>query len=132
MNRCDESWERLFGWARAAVQGQAAAVDALWCDQSPERERLFQQVRREGVVRDFEFAFHGPSDDIRAGLLSAETVEVDGKSCVLLLIHDVTERRRAEHALRQSEQRFAKAFRSSPDGFIIAQLSDGRNPGNKR
>jgi PAS domain S-box-containing protein len=121
----NESWERQFGRSRAAVQGQAAIVDALWCDPS-ERVRLFEQVRRDGVVRDFEFAFHGPSADIRSGLLSAETIEVDGEPCALLLIHDVTERRRAEHALRQSEQRFAKAFRSSPDGFIIARLSDGR------
>jgi PAS domain S-box-containing protein len=121
----NESWERMFGQPRAAVQGQAAAVDALWCDPA-ERARLFEQVRRQGVVRDFEFAFHGPSHDVRAGLVSAETIEVDGEACALLLIHDVTERRRAEQALRQSEQRFAKAFRSSPDGFIIARLNDGR------
>ncbi len=39
---------------------------------------------------------------------------------------DITQLKRAEIALRQSEQRFATAFRSSPAGILLADLSDGR------
>jgi PAS domain S-box-containing protein len=40
-------------------------------------------------------------------------------------VTDITARKRAEEALRQSEEKFSKAFMSSPDSITIAQLSDG-------
>ncbi len=39
---------------------------------------------------------------------------------------DITERKHAEEALRESEEKFSKAFRSSPDRIIITTLDDGR------
>ncbi|RNC66692.1 MAG: PAS domain S-box protein [Desulfuromonadales bacterium] len=39
---------------------------------------------------------------------------------------DITERRRAEEALRESEEKFSKAFRTSPVMLGISILSDGR------
>lgn len=36
------------------------------------------------------------------------------------------ERKQAQEALRFSEEKFAKAFRNSPDGIVISTLSDGR------
>jgi len=38
----------------------------------------------------------------------------------------ITEHRRAEEALRESEERFSKAFRASPDVVTITTLEDGR------
>jgi len=38
---------------------------------------------------------------------------------------DITTRKIAEAALRESEERFAKAFRASPDSLVISRLADG-------
>jgi PAS domain S-box-containing protein len=38
---------------------------------------------------------------------------------------DIAERKRAEEALRESEERFSKAFRASPYGLAITRQSDG-------
>jgi len=49
-----------------------------------------------------------------------------GAAVVRGIAHDVTEQKRAEAALRRSEEKFAKAFRSSPVGMAIATLEEGR------
>jgi PAS domain S-box-containing protein len=38
---------------------------------------------------------------------------------------DIAERKSADKALRESEERFAKAFQASPDGLIISRIADG-------
>ncbi|HEY9845353.1 MAG TPA: PAS domain S-box protein, partial [Candidatus Caenarcaniphilales bacterium] len=45
---------------------------------------------------------------------------------IVINSRDITERKRVEQALRVSEEKFAKAFRSSPDAIIISTLADGR------
>jgi two-component system, cell cycle response regulator len=43
----------------------------------------------------------------------------------MLLVEEIRERQRVEEALRLSEEKFAKAFRSSPHPMTITRLSDG-------
>jgi len=45
---------------------------------------------------------------------------------ILCIGNDITDRKRAEEALRQSEERFAKAFRSSPAPLVISEIDTGR------
>jgi PAS domain S-box-containing protein len=39
---------------------------------------------------------------------------------------DITEQKQASQALKESEEKFAKAFKASPDALVISRISDGR------
>ena len=41
-------------------------------------------------------------------------------------LYDITDRRRAEELVERSEEKFARAFRSSPVGLAVSRLRDGR------
>ncbi|MEP7137414.1 MAG: PAS domain S-box protein, partial [Chloroflexota bacterium] len=58
---------------------------------------------------------------------AVELRDKDGKSHGSIgLFQDITERKQAEEALQKSEERFSKAFQSSPTIITITQLSNGK------
>jgi len=88
-----------------------AAVERLqnWLEgrSNPPRTN-YRIVRKDGEVRDLEAI--------------TATVEVGGKRCHLNSIIDVTERVRAEKALRDSELRYRSLVETSPDAIILIDL----------
>ncbi len=55
------------------------------------------------------------------------TLRTDGLTVPIVrgMAHDITERKQLERALRLSEEKFAKAFHSSPVEIVISTLQDG-------
>ena len=49
----------------------------------------------------------------------------EGKLACLASIHNITNRKKAEVALRESEEKFSKAFRRSPEVIVISSIEDG-------
>ena len=52
---------------------------------------------------------------------------IDGRACVVTALTDITDRTRAEDALRESERRFARLFHANPLPMSIVGLRDGRH-----
>ena len=56
---------------------------------------------------------------------SAPIYDPEGRMVLSIVTFiDIAERKLAEAALRESEERFAKAFQASPDGLVISRIDD--------
>jgi len=115
----NDGFVRLMGYTRAEVIGRASQELEVWASAAA-REEWVAQLKRDGSVRDLELTFtarHGRQLIMRC---SSENIEVAGVRCILSSLEDITEQRRTEQALRESEERVASAFRATPDSMAIA------------
>ncbi len=67
-----------------------------------------------------------PSGEMHTVLLSAVKFDIGGESYALTIGNDITDRKRAEEAQKQSEEKFSKAFLASPAMISITTLKDGK------
>jgi PAS domain S-box-containing protein len=73
---------------------------------SADREKFYCELRKNGWVRDFESCYRTGSGEIRFNMLSGEIVQVNGNPQLLLVGEDITERKKIEIGLRQSEEKY--------------------------
>lgn len=59
-------------------------------------------------------------------MISSRLITVDDQPCSVTTLRDITQQQRAEAALKSSEEKFAKAFHSSPDAITITERHSGR------
>lgn len=52
-------------------------------------------------------------------MVSSRLISFRGESCVLSVMHDVTDHRKAENAMKISEERYRTLFEEAPDGILI-------------
>src|SRR6185436_1701933 len=67
----------------------------------------------------------GDSTETFLSVDSAPIYDPEGRMVLTVVTFiDIGERKRAEAALRESEERFAKAFQVSPNGLVISRIAD--------
>ena len=120
----NESFTEQLGYRLEDVIGKSSLELNLWVN-STDRELMVQQIMDKGSVRNLEAQFRRKNGQIQTGLMSTSLIVVNGEKCLLNFVRDITERKQAEELLRLSEEKFASAFKASPDSVNLNRLTDG-------
>jgi PAS domain S-box-containing protein len=109
----NEGYCHLFGFTEGEMLGHSSVELGLWADLA-DRDRLVAALKKEGVASNLEARMQGRHGRIMIILISAESIELQGKSCLVSVLHDVTGRILAERALRASEESLRATIENAP------------------
>ena len=59
--------------------------------------------------------------------VSANLIEIDGKKCIFALARDITERKRAEALVKESQAKYQSLFVNQADAFIYGKIEYNKN-----
>ena len=114
----NDSFLRLTGYELEEVLGKSAAQLKLWANDE-HRARVLALLRTAAEIKEEEILIRTKSGEIRNAQLSAARVQLVDATGVLAMLRDVTDRRRAEEALRVSEQRFRSLVQEMHVGIVL-------------
>src|SRR5438132_8646513 len=115
-----------FGSPEELIRSRRDITREIYVD--PEQRNEFKRLLEEqGAVREFEHQiFRKDGSRIWISVNARAVRDQEGRIVYYEgTAHDITERKRTEAALRESEELFSKAFHSSPAPLIITRSADG-------
>ncbi len=123
MIEVNDSFVRSVGYSREEIVGRTASDLNLWAN-TEQRDKTISLLQEQHSVRDMEVAFNTKSGELREALLSAELIEINGEKCLLVAGIDITERKRFEKELRDSEEKYRNLFHNANDAIYLYELKD--------
>lgn len=126
---CNEVATQTFGCSREQIIGHTPSEFSprLQPDGRSSREaleRIHRAARTTEVVR-FEWLYCRADKTAFHASVSLKNFKVDGKGYVIAIVKDISARKKIEKALRESEEKFSKAYSSGPAVTTLSDIQDG-------
>lgn len=117
----NEGFTKIIGYSRDEAIGKTSLSLNIW--ENPEdRKRLVQGLSKTGYVENLEARFIGKNGKIREGLMSARAMKINDENVILSITRDITKLKKAEAALRESEEKFRQIYNNILDVYYEASL----------
>ncbi|MEG4484803.1 PAS domain S-box protein [Microcoleus sp. D2_18a_B4] len=120
----NESFCRMMGYSHEEIIGKTAVELNFWASLG-ERDRMIQMLKNKTAIHNYELRFRNKNGTERTALLSIETIDIDGEACFLSISSDITERQKAETALREAEEKYRNIYENALNGIFQTAI-DGK------
>lgn len=120
----NEGFTEMSGYAREQLIGYTSLERNVWHN-ADDRNKVVETLQNEGFISDFEAVFSLNNNKKIIGLFSARVLDIGGKQHLLSVTKDITERKKALDALRESEEKLKVLINSTPD-LICFKDGQGR------
>ncbi|PKK83087.1 MAG: hypothetical protein CVT49_10260 [candidate division Zixibacteria bacterium HGW-Zixibacteria-1] len=118
----NDGFTALTGYLKEEAEGKTSSDLNLWVDIN-DRQKLVNGLRKDGFVKNIEADFRKKDGSVVTALMSATIIYLKGVPHILTVTRDITNWKKAEEALRQSEEWFRTIFESAQDMIFIKDLN---------
>lgn len=108
----------MTGYSRDQVIGTSAYEIDIY-ERAEQRDLAIQRLRDVATIPQMQAELRLPDGSSKQVIVAGQPLLLNDEDCMLFSFVDMEMRHKAEVALRQSEERFAKAFRLTPVPILI-------------
>ena len=121
----NRQWEQVTGYSPAESIGRTTFELDIWSSPA-DRAQVVADIRAGGEVRMREFQARRKDGELVWCEFSAVPIELGGDKLMISVLRDITDRWTIATALRDSEEKFSKAFQLMPDLVVFTDYETGR------
>jgi len=100
----NEGFTKIMGYTEEEVIGKTSLELNIWSDPS-DRDNVVKGLKAKGQVNNLEAIFKCKDNTLRYGMMSAVVLDLDNVPHILSITRDVTDRKRIEITLKESEKK---------------------------
>ena len=116
--KVNQGFLEMTGYSREQVIGRSVyEVDVL--ENAERKELAIERLNDGSTIPQMQAELRLPDGGNKLVIVAGQPLDVDDEDCMLFSFMDMEPRRKIEAALRQSEERFAKAFRLTPVPTLV-------------
>lgn len=117
----NESFVKTMGYSRDEIIGKTSLDLNLWVNPE-DRNLFFQQLQKQGFVKELLCSIQNKAGDVLLFQLSAETFQLHDNTFFITVARDITEQKKTETALRFNQFSIDRSsdqvFWTQPDGHF--------------
>lgn len=114
---------KMSGYAYEDVIGRTVMDLHFWA-RDDDRIAVFKELANRDLVRGREFQFRTKTGELITALFSAEIIAINNEKCVLSGISDITSRKRAEEALKESNTYLEQLNNALADAVFVVKYPE--------
>ena len=123
----NEEFTSVFGFTKEDVEGKSTIQ--LGMLNQEERSKIVDLIKMNGFTKNKDQDYHTKSGEVVSCIYSSILIDMDGTPTILAMFSNISELKKLEKALAESNRKFLTIFSSSLQAVSISEIPEDGNLG---